>query len=250
MSTPKELYRACKSKDITNGFLNRWLFIEEKIQPGYQRVSENALKVPRELMIALRRLYQPSTVLLNQPSDGSECRPAFRMGWGPGAEEIYDSIRGGVERETDDRRRELFWRSAEKTVRIATNVAAGCLSKTVNRVHMEWAYQFVKRSDETLLIGVQEYMEEEKLEFGDLCREIIRRIRREGGSMQRREVGRSFQNNLRYGPELNRAIYYLIETEQLEEWKVDTGGRPSWWVGIPTEEKPKPQKPPGMIRRI
>ena len=89
------------------------------------------------------------------------------MGWGPGAEQIYDEVRQNVERETDDRRRELFWRSAEKTVRIATIVAAGCLSKTVNRDHMEWARQLVMQSDETLLAGVQEYMEEEKLEFGE-----------------------------------------------------------------------------------
>src|SRR6516162_763362 len=248
MSTPKELYKACKSRDVTNGFLNRWMFIEEKVQPAYQRVSEDALNVPKELKSALARLYQPGTVLLNQPSDGSECRASFRMGWGPGAEEIYDAVRQGVERETDDRRRELFWRSAEKTVRIATIVAAGCLSKTVNRDHMEWARQLVMKSDETLLAGVQEYMEEEKLEFGELCREIIRRVKREGGSMSRRDVGRSFQNNLRFGPELRRAIDHLVDTEQLIEWKEETGGRPSWWLELPPPTKPTGAS--GFRRRI
>jgi hypothetical protein len=170
------------------------------------------------------------------------------MGWGPGAEQIYDEVRQGVERETDDRRRELFWRSAEKTVRIATIVAAGCLSKTVNRDHMEWARQLVMKSDETLLAGVQEYMEEEKLEFGELCREIIRRVKREGGSMSRRDVGRSFQNNLRFGPELRRAIDHLVDTEQLIEWKEETGGRPSWWLELPPPTKPT--GPSGFRRRI
>ena len=248
MSTPKELYKACKSRDVTNGFLNRWMFVEEKVQPAYQRVSEDALNVPKELKLGLSRLYQPGTVLLNQPCDGSECRPSFRMGWGPGAEQIYDEVRQGVERETDDRRRELFWRSAEKTVRIATIVAAGCLSKTVNRDHMEWARQLVMKSDETLLAGVQEYMEEEKLEFGELCREIIRRVKREGGSMSRRDVGRSFQNNLRFGPELRRAIDHLVDTEQLIEWKEETGGRPSWWLELPPPTKPT--GPSGFRRRI
>ena len=233
MSTPKELYKACKSRDVTNGFLNRWMFIEEKVAPAYQRVSGDALKVPKELKMGLSRLYQPGAVLLDQPMDGSECRPSFRMGWGRGAEEIYDSVRQSVEQETDDRKRELFWRSPEKTVRIATSVAAGCLSKTVNRDHMEWARQFVSKSDETLLVGVQEYMEEEKLEFGDLCREIIRRVKREGGSMSRRDVGRSFQNDLRFGPELRRAIDHLVDTKQLIEWKEETGGRPSWWLELP-----------------
>src|SRR5262245_24924123 len=249
MSTPKELYKACKSRDVTNGFTNRWTFIEEKVQPAYQRVSEDALNVPKELKMALSRLYQPGTVLLNQPGDGSECKPSFRMGWGLGAEEIYDAVRQSVERETDDRRRELFWRSAEKTVRIATIVAAGCLSKTVNRDHMEWARQLVMRSDETLLAGVQEYMEEEKLEFGELCREIIRRVKREGGSMSRRDVGRSFQNNLRFGPELRRAIDHLIDTEQLIEWKEETGGRPSWWLELPPRERPEPKAQTVVFQR-
>ena len=87
-------------------------------------------------------------------------------------------------------------------------------------------------------------MEEEKLEFGELCREIIRRVKREGGSMSRRDVGRSFQNNLRFGPELRRAIDHLIDTEQLIEWKEETGGRPSWWLELPPKERPEPEPPP------
>jgi hypothetical protein len=234
MSTPKGLYKACKSTHVANGFLNRWWFVEEKATPKYQRVAPEALAVPKELKIALGRLFQPSATLL----DGVEFRPAFRMGWGPGAEEIYDSVREGVERETDERKRELFWRSAEKTVRIATIGAAGCLSRTVNRDHMEWAYELVKRSDETLLVGVQEYMEEEKYAFGELCREIIRRMRQAGGGMSGREIGRSFQNNLNFGPpELKRAVDHLVETEQVLEQKVGTGGRPSIWYQLPPRGK-------------
>jgi hypothetical protein len=79
---------------------------------------------------------------------------------------------------------------------------------------MEWSHQFVARGDETLLTGVREHMEEEKLEFSELCREIIRRVRREDGSMLRRDVLRSFQNNLTYGQEVKRALDYLLESEQ------------------------------------
>jgi len=239
MSTPKELYKACKSRDVTNGFLNRWWFVEEKAVPEYQRVGPEALIVPNELKVSLGRLYQPGTSMLDQVADGTEFRPSFRMSWGRGAEEVYDAIRQSVEREADERKRELFWRSAEKTVRIATNVAAGCLSKTVEREHMEFSYKLVKESDETLLVGVQEYMEEEKYEFGELCREIIRRIRQAGGGMSRRDVGRSFQNNLKFGPELWRAIDHLAETEQVVEQKVETGGRPTMMYWLPPKERPK-----------
>ena len=45
MSTPKELYRACKSRDVASGFLNRWLFAEEKVAPAYRKVSEGTLEL-------------------------------------------------------------------------------------------------------------------------------------------------------------------------------------------------------------
>ena len=56
---------------------------------------------------------------------------------------------------------------------------------------MEFARQWVRKSDETLLTGVAEYMKEEKLEFSELCREIIRRVRQAGGRMKHRDIGRS-----------------------------------------------------------
>jgi hypothetical protein len=234
MSTPKELWKACKSKDIGNGFLNRFLFIEEKAHPQYQRVTADTLNVPKEFKVGLARLYQPAAALMAQPMGGVEYKPAFRMDWGPGAEEVYDEVRVSVEQETDERKRGLFWRSAEKAVRVATSVAAGCFSKTVDRDHMEWARRFVATSDETLLAGIEEHMEEEKLEFAELCREIIRRVRQWGGKMRRREIGRSFQNNVTYGNQIWQAVDHLVTTDQLTEHRDDkTGGRPSLWYSLP-----------------
>ena len=169
--------------------------------------------------------------------DGVECRPAFRMGWGPGAEEVYDAVRVSIEQETDERKRGLFQRTPEKTVRVGTTVAAGCFSKTVNRDHMEWAHEFVRRSDEALLAGVEEWMEEEKLQFGDLCREIIKKVKREGGRIRRRDVGRAFQGNVTYGSkEYRDALGHLVETEQLFEWEEKTAGRSIWWLELPHPE--------------
>lgn len=234
MSTPKELWKACKSRDIGTGFLNRFLFMEEKAPPRYQRVTEDTLIVPKELKEGLARLYQPAAALMSQPMGGGEWKPAFRMGWGPGAEEVYDDIRVGIEQETDDRKRGLFWRTPEKAMRVATSVAAGCFSKTVDRDHMEWSRRFVVRSDEMLLAGTEEYMEEEKLEFADLCREIIRRVRQRGGNETRREIGRSFQNNVVYARNIWEAVDHLVNTDQLVEHRDNnTGGRPSLWYSLP-----------------
>ena len=84
---------------------------------------------------------------------------------------------------------------------------------------------------------VAEYMEEEKLEFSELCREIIRRVRQAGGTMKHRDVGRSFQNNLRYKRDLQSALDHLVETSQLTFTKEDTGGRPSPWYRLNEEKK-------------
>ena len=99
---------------------------------------------------------------------------------------------------------------------------------------MEWAREWTLTGDDTLFTGVTEYMEEEKLEFSALCREIIRRVRLENGTMTLREIKRSFQNNLRYEKDLGSALEQLVETEQLIEGKdKDTGGRPSVWYSLP-----------------
>jgi len=228
MSTPKELYRACKSRDIANGFLNRFMFVEEKTAPTYQKVVPGCLEPPQSIKDGLNRLCMQASIL-------DEGKPSIRMEWGPGAEEVYDTVRKAVEAEADDRRRELFWRTPEKIVRVATIIAAGRFAKAVSREDMEWSQDWVRASDETLLAGVNEYMDDEKLEFGELCREIMRRVKFEGGEMTKRDLGRSFQNNIRFKPDLDKALEHLVETEQLDRQKLGTGGRPSWVYGIPKD---------------
>jgi hypothetical protein len=228
MSTPREFYKACKSGDVANGFLNRWILVEEKAKPAYRKVSDTALEIDRSLRQGLRRLYKPVSLLdLDQTG-----KPSFKLAWGPGAEEIYDAVREQTEQETDERRQELSGRTPEKSVRIATIIAAGCFSTTVNRDHMEWARDWALQSDQTLIAGVNEYMEEEKLAFSELCREITKRIRKEGGSKSRRDILRAFQGNARYKRDLKEALDHLVESDQLIEDKQETGGRPSLWYRL------------------
>jgi hypothetical protein len=92
----------------------------------------------------------------------------------------------------------------------APRLAAGCFSDVVAGEHMTFAGDWVRASDATLWDGVTEYMEEEKLEFDELCREIIRRIRHAGGTMKERDIKRqlprqcSFQERPRQGPATSR----------------------------------------------
>jgi hypothetical protein len=230
MTTPHELYRACRSRDVANGFLNRFTFVEEKELLPYQEVSENAMDPPAGLIDRLRRLYQPGVQI--DPTG----KPPVRLGWGPGAKAIFDEVREACRTEKDERRRDLLGRTAEKTVRVATTIAAGDFADVVTRDAMAWALAWVRESDTTLWDGVCEYMEEEKLEFDELCREIIRRIRRSGGTLKERDIKRSFQGNVRFRRDLDSALHHLTDSEQLIFTKEQTGGRPSYIYSLPKEE--------------
>jgi hypothetical protein len=233
MAVPTEFYGACKSTDVINGFLNRWTFVEEKVKPPEQQVPEDALELPKALRDGLARLYQPLSAL------DATGKPAFRLAWGPGAEEVYQAIKEQVEADTDDRRKILFSRAPEKAVRDASTIAAGCLDKFVQRKYMELTRDWTLASDESLWQGFLEYGDEEKLDFSNLCREIIRRVRRvlrEGGKMTERKLKRSFQNNLKRKQDLDIAIDQLVETNQLLEFKVKPEGgigRPSIHYELP-----------------
>jgi hypothetical protein len=235
MTTPKELYRACRSQDIANGFLNRFMFVEEKEALPYQDVPESELEVPHHLLRHLLELHQPGVQI------DATGKPPVRLGWGPGAKEIYEEFREATRKEPDERKRDLLARSPEKVVRVATILAAGRFANAVSREDMEWARGWVSESDATLFAGVMEYMEEEKLEFGELCKEIIRRIHHNGRMMTRRDLGRSFQGNVRYKKDLKEALMHLVETEQLIYGKDQSPmGRPAEVFSLPTVEPPPP----------
>jgi hypothetical protein len=203
------------------------LFVEEKTLLPYQKVPDGAIEVPFGHMDRLSKLYQPSVQI------DATGKPPIRLGWGPGAEEIFDVVREASRAEGDDLRRDLLGRTAEKTVRVATILAAGCFADVVTRDHMERARDWVRASDATLWDGVTEYMEEEKMEFDELSREIIRCVRREGGAMKERVIKRSFQGNVRFKGQLNEALQHLVQTDQLALTKEDTGGRPSFVYSLP-----------------
>jgi hypothetical protein len=139
MSTIKEIGRACTGRDATNGFLNRWTIKVEHERSAYQRVGEKELVIPKPLRDALRKLY-PSHQILDQVTDGV---PQKRLAWAAGAEEFFEAMEAAVRAEKDPRRRDVFQRQPEKTVRIAACIAAGRFAESVSLADMEWAAAWV-----------------------------------------------------------------------------------------------------------
>jgi hypothetical protein len=231
-TTPEELFKACKSRDIANGFLNRWLFVEVKGVPPWREVPPDALDVPATLKNGLAGLYKPLML------PGSTGKPPIVLPWGAGAEEMFLDIRQRCEAEPNEQHRPLLRRSAEKMVRIATTLAAGAGATAVPLAYMELAWAYVASSDATLRNGIDEHMEAEKMKFDELCRWIVRKCREAGGRYNARELGRRVQNHLYNRSNYADAVAFLIETEQLtvEKVKPEGGiGRPSDFLALPTE---------------
>jgi hypothetical protein len=189
-----------------------------------------ALDVPDTLKDGLAGLYKP--MMLPSPTG----KPPIVLAWGAGAEAFFLDIRQRCEAEPNELHRPLLRRSAEKTVRIATILAAGSGMSAVPQAYMELAWGYVSASDATLRNGIDEYMEAEKLKFDELCRWIIRHVRQAGGRYNARELGRKVQNHLYNRNNYADAVAFLIETEQLtvEKVKPEGGiGRPSDFLVLP-----------------
>jgi hypothetical protein len=235
-STAETFYGAVKDKQISGGLLNRHLIIEaqqEKIE--LHKPAPGSWKVPPALLTSLKSLHQPRTawqeLMDKKPEEIAEALavafdPQITMRWGPGAEAIFDHLARTVRDEQDQLRRNLFIRVAELTVRIATIVAFGRGSHTVDLPDMQWARALVLGSAETLYAGVKKYTVDPQ-DFAGLCQRIHDLLDEYGGRITKRELKRRCTNYIRKGTDLDGALKHLQEAELIRERVETTGGRPS-----------------------
>lgn len=227
-STPKELWAACKGQDAFNGFLNRWCFREVIGLPKYQKRPEK-LEIPPQLVLALRRLFQP------EYNPGEACQPGLRLEWGPRAEAVFDDFREGVRQDKDELRRWICGRSPERSVRLGTIIGAGAFAKSVTRGWMDWALAWVRDCDRVLLKGFEEWGEEEKIQsLNQGVREIIRAIRTQGtdGKIPKWLLGKIMGKKVQREWDYKSAKDHMIATRQLFSYTEKTEGRTGTWYSL------------------
>jgi hypothetical protein len=232
-STAETFYGAVKDKQISGGLLNRHLIIEAQQKVELNKPAPGSWKVPPTLLVSLRSLYKPRNALqdalntkVEEADLGISFEPEITMGWGPGAEVIFDELARTVRDEPDQLRRNLFIRVAELTVRVATIVAFGRSSRTVDEPDMVWARALVLESAETLYAGVRKYTVDPQ-DFAGLCQRILDLLEQSAGRITKRELNRRCTNYIRRGTDLEGALKHLKEAELIRESTPSTGGRPS-----------------------
>jgi hypothetical protein len=137
VSTPEEFFDSLSEDDIKNGFANRFLILSDAPSPERAPRMLMSAGVPPSIVEGLARLRALSggiggTVIDDRRMNSFAGREPLK--WGVGANELWNFLVSRIEvlQERDELVGKLYRRTAEMAVRIATIVAAGRFSNTVD----------------------------------------------------------------------------------------------------------------------
>jgi hypothetical protein len=206
----KEFFDACKGNDITNGFLNRIVVLEE----------------PEVLRPRAIELVKFPFKLKEQLIELAKAKPQ-QIGWTSAARDIHEAEKDRVFNETNERKRDLWSRTPEKIVRAASVFAASRFVLKVDRSDMEVAQAMMRMSDWIFKRGMDDAEAKRVLEFADLKLEIERRLRDDfEGAASLFEIKTSFRHNTKYKGAVIGALIDMVDGGILAEPEpVKTGGR-------------------------
>jgi len=224
-ATPDMFYRSFAQSDLESGFLNRWLVLPYAAyrRAPLQKTTASADRPPAELVQALKGLPQQPTAL-HRPADGS---PPERQQvlWGAGAEDVYFAFSRRMDELQDgnQRRFELAMRTIENVDRLATIVAVGRGSASVDIEDIEWGIRLAELSLDTLASDISRYITE-YVEFPQLCSKVWEEVwSRETSKpphwISDRNLERRFARSLKYGNELARVKDQLQREQRLRPCK-------------------------------
>jgi hypothetical protein len=210
VTTAGDFYSALKIEDASNGFLNRFLILEEKSR-GEEKEPESWVgDVPFALM---DRLHKTAAKYQVAPGGSGPVKPQSKLGWGPDAFKLYQQFNRSIRSESDDRMLELRIRAPEMAVRLATIRACGRSSQTVNVDDIGWAIELARVSADMLCAGVVEHVVPEGLD--GLCDKIIEVVRRKNGACSLRDIYRSVRRRIKRANDLDAALAYLLKEERI-----------------------------------
>ncbi|WMT88664.1 YfjI family protein [Pelagibacterium sp. 26DY04] len=224
MTTTETLYAGLSEASVSDGFLNRFLFVtagrvDEIRPPSLKR----ALRVPRDLSDALKEALTHfpqadkglSIRKHTVPMEGGEEGPAYAL-WA----EIF---RWQNDRFWKGDARNIIGRAAENTIRLATlRAISRCPAKPeVSRGDVAWAWGVVHASITAIRDGVRRHMSESPADR--LRKSILAHVEEagEGGLpysklLEKRGVATADHR------QLSDALHWLVASDQIR----DVNGRP------------------------
>ena len=148
-----------------------------------------------------------------------------RLGWTPGAKEIYEAELDRLYSETDERKSKLWGRTPEKIMRAASVFAACRFDKVVERGDAEIAQTIMHLSDETFKLGIDEAEDKRQLNHAEMKLSIERKIRFVLGPSSDFEIRQHFRHNTKHKKAVGDALEDMLGSGIFKLQLVKTGGR-------------------------
>ena len=138
-----------------------------------------------------------------------------KLQWGPGAKEVWDQL-DSLALEPDRMKRTMFARVGDMTVRLASIVAFGRGSRTVDEPDMLWARAIAMRSAQDMYEAVLKHMEDPK-SHNAMCQEILEMLAESpDGFVSQRDIARKTRKYKAKGGDLKAALDQLKAEERIE----------------------------------
>jgi hypothetical protein len=238
MSTHEEFYTSLQGRDVTNGFLNRFLVLSTGRTDEVKSTALPAGVVPDKLKEDLQALYnwsgtQLGTARLNDI--GLDADPDIIHWAADNVRDAYYDLSRHIEAEMDARPEvePFIARTAEIALRLATIRAAGRLGHgaTLALADMEWGRDIALASAEIMAGDAAKHMVQE-MSHGQLANKLLAVLQRRG-KITRREAMRSIGNGVKRR-DFDEAMNSLAESGQIEIEKItpNAGGTSSLWLSI------------------
>jgi hypothetical protein len=237
LSIPEDVGAAFKSRQILGGFFNRHLYlIGDERAPKQDPILGD---VPLLLAARLKALGPPPFDLdttLNRPTSEIKSKDEkpipvpitaeVKLQWGPGAKEVWDEL-DSLALEPDRMKQNMFARVGDMTVRLASIVAFGRGSRTVDEPDMLWARAVAMRSAQDMYEAVLKHMEDPK-SHSAMCQEILEMLAGSPDSfLSYRDIARKTRKYKVKGDDLKHALDQLKAEERIELEIRKTAGRSS-----------------------
>lgn len=228
-STPEEFYGSLEGADQDNGVLNRFLILAAPSRPAERDPKLPPLEVPPAIIDNLTRLYNGSVGNIpggvNRSDQVNEPK-VHQLAWGAEpAKDLYEAFAHEVEQRSDNNvlERSFLARTVEMALRIATIIAAGRGSSTVDASDIEAGRDLSMWSSETMIRGARDYISDNDNQAQ--AQLIVRIVRGHGGRLAHQGLLHALRHRMK-ARDLKDLITSMIESGTLLFSEEATGGRP------------------------
>lgn len=225
VTTAEEMWAAMTGADVKNGLLNRFLLVENPVRPKEHTPKADHLRPPQSIIASLQKLA--GGPLANHMGDIIDPKP---LAWGAGTEAAFTALRRSLDQRSDANPDESDYlqRVPENALRVATIIAAGRFSSSVDVSDFQFGADLALQSADMMLRSAREHMSETEHQANS---KMVLGIIKRAGRISRRDLYRKIAGRIE-GRALDGILKALVDAEVVVEGTEkpmpgSPGGRPS-----------------------